>query len=824
MDDKKTYCYHCGEVVLTGNTYQLTILGEKKTLCCNGCLAVAKLIVVNDLTSYYQYRTTPAIKSELLPSELDALLLYDDKDVQKEFVFQKKDHNEIILAVENISCAACVWLLEKHLYHLDGVIKVNINSSTNRAMITWDRHKIRLSQILREIQKIGYKALPFEVEKQEQYYQSLIKVYYYRLGVSGLACMQVSMLAIAMYFFQLDDGYQHYFRWISLIFSTPILLYSAFPFYVNAWRGIKTRHINMDISVSLALLFAYFSSCYATFIEKGDVYFESITMFTFFLLLGRLLEIKAKYKTSVETSNLVKLTPKIAKVKNQQGEYLNTPINQLKINDIVLVLTGETIPCDGEIVSGESLINESALNGEFLPIKKQIGDEVLAGTINTENNLKIKVTKEINNYFINQIVQLQHSAQATKPKLIDVTDKIGNYFVLFVLIASAFTWFFWSQIQHSEDAFWIMLSVLVATCPCALSLATPTAFTCAISALSKKSVLISDGDQLEKLTKVTHVFFDKTGTLTEGNMRILAQTCYKTDVKINFDSITSRIKAKSDEKNTILLIAKALESYSNHPIASAFSKELKSYHVTNSVFSKVENITGQGILASLHDLNGQEQVWRIGKKEFVVNKTSSAPGDLNVEHQVFLSCNGHILASFQLEDPIRKSSFSLINGLRQQKNIQVTMLTGDNFASAYRVADQLGITDVRAGLLPEQKLAILREQPNYSNCLMIGDGVNDSPALAGASLSATLCNGSDLAKLSADIIILNDDLLNLLHAQSIAKKTHHIINQNLYFSLAYNVAILPLAMMGFITPYLAVIGMSFSSLFVVSNSLRILGK
>ncbi len=463
-------CYHCGEDVPANTDFKVEILGEEREMCCPGCETVAQTIVDNGLVSYYQFRTVPAEKVELVPEQLKSLIHYDNSDVQAEFVRNNGDCGEVTLSLDGVSCAACAWLIEKQLANEPGVLSIRVNTTTNRALLSWDKSKAKLSEILSQIHKLGYKAAPFEADQHEAFYHQTMKQYLYRLGIAGLATMQVMMLAVALYleaFGDLDAEFKNYFRWVSLIFATPVLLYSALPFYFNAWRSIKGRTLGMDVPVSIALIFAYVASLVATVTQKGEVFFESISMFTFFLLVGRFLEMRARRKAAAASGNLLKLIPAIAITLDGQ----QVPVKTLQLGDQIRVLPGEHIPADGKIIRGRVHVDESMLTGESLPVVKNKGDAVFAGTLNGEEAFELEVTASKADSVISNIVRLQDDAQSSKPRIAEIADVVARYFVAVILIIAAGTWFYWHQAKP-DDAFWIMLSVLVATCPCALSLAT----------------------------------------------------------------------------------------------------------------------------------------------------------------------------------------------------------------------------------------------------------------------------------------------------------------------------------------------------------------
>ncbi|BCB42293.1 heavy metal translocating P-type ATPase [Vibrio diabolicus] len=780
-------CYHCGEDVPANTDFKVDILGESRKMCCPGCETVAQTIVDSGLVSYYQYRTAPAEKADLVPEQLQALIHYDNEDVQSEFVRNRENVSEVTLSLEGVSCAACAWLIEKQVSNTAGLVSIRVNTTTNRALLAWDKTQVRLSELLSVIHKLGYKAAPFEADKQEASYHRMMKQYLYRLGIAGLATMQVMMLAVALYlevFGDLEPEFKNYFRWVSLIFATPVLLYSALPFYLNAWRSIKGRTLGMDVPVSIALIFAYVASLIATVTEQGEVFFESISMFTFFLLVGRFLEMRARRKAAAASGNLLKLIPAIATTLD--GEQI--PVKTLKVGDRIRVLPGEHIPADGKVISGRIHIDESMLTGESVHVVKREGDAVYAGTLNGDESFELEVMSCKADSMISNIVRLQDEAQHSKPKIAEIADVVARYFVGAILIISAGTWFYWHQTKP-DDAFWIMLSVLVATCPCALSLATPTALTCATSRMGNFGILLRKGHVFETLCKINHLVVDKTGTLTKGDIEIC-------DTKVLSDL----------PKEDCLSLAAALEAHANHPIARSFA----SYANDDFVVYEVQNVIGSGI----------EGIWngkvvKIGSAAFVQGKESEE------SHAVYLSVDGEHVASFYYRDPIRKESKAFVQRFADA-GIKTTLLTGDSLSNARPVANEIGIDHVVASAKPEDKLAYLKSLDEDSITMMVGDGINDAPTLAGAHLSVAMGGGTDVAKASADMTLLGDNLEKLLEARLLALRTRKIIRENLAWSLGYNLLILPLAVAGLVAPYIAVVGMSASSIIVVSNSLRLL--
>ena len=791
-----TGCFHCGEPVPTGSDFTLEIKGIVQPMCCPGCQAVAQTILECGLASYYEHRTAPGIKGELVPSELAALTHYDLAEVQQEFVTETGTLREIQLSVEGLTCAACAWLIERHLMGLAGLHYVNVNTTTHRARIKWDPDRLSLSDILKGFAKIGYRAYPFQTHSQEALYAREVRSYMFRMALAGLGSMQVMMCAVALYmdfFISVEEEFMIYFKWISLLLSTPIMIYSAQPFYVGAWRSLKQGHLSMDVSVSLALIGAFVASIWATVFNTGEVYYDSITMFVFFLLLGRLLELRARRKASESSSNLARLVPIMATRIDADGEH-EVPAKTLRVGDRVRVLAGATLPADGIITLGQASLNEAMLTGEQLPLLKQAGDPVFAGTISTDAPLEIRVNHPIEESRLAQIMRLQDSALDDKPAIAQLADVLSRHFILVLLLIAAAVWTFW-HFHAPERAFWVTLSVLVATCPCALSLATPTAPTSATAHLTRSGILLRRGHVLDVLTRANRIVMDKTGTLTTGNISLVG--------------VQPLAELGEDE---CLAIARALEAYSEHPIARAFRSKGADDAVLLAA-SGVTPVIGHGIegrIAGKH--------YRIGSARWLglSDKQNAAQG-----LAIYLADETRPLARFTLADTVRADAGALIQAFKAA-GLQTTILTGDSSPQADTVARELGVDELVKGVTPDGKLAYLKARETAGDIsIMVGDGINDAPVLAGAHASFAMAGGTDLAKNSADAILLADDLSRLLTARTLALRTRRIIQENFAWSIGYNLLVLPLAASGWLPPYLAAAGMSLSSLIVVTNSMRL---
>jgi Cu2+-exporting ATPase len=796
------HCYHCGLPNVEGERYPATILKIERIMCCPGCQAVATAIVNNGLESYYEFRTETAARGDAaLDNTLSQLAVYDEPELQEEFVFDIGKHKQIQLTVEGITCAACGWLIEKQLAKVKGLKQVSVNVAARRALVTWDDSEIKLSSILNRLKQIGYESLPFQSDQHEASYQNEQKSYLKKLGLAGLMTMQVMMLAMGQYFDlfgNIDNEMQRYFNWISLVLTTPVVLFSGSVFYVSALKAVLARTVNMDIPVTIAIIATYIAGIIAVNKDTGEVYFESICMFIFFLLISRFLEHRSRHKATQISSNMLKYIPVTAN--KWVGKSLESVLaKQLRIGDLVLVKAGETIPIDGVVTDGAAHVDESMLTGEFEPVKKQVNARVYGGTLNQDGQISLKVTSTLKHAMVNQILRLQETALASKPSVALVADKLSRYFVIAVLAISALTYTYWTS-QGNPEAFWICISILVATCPCALGLATPSALTCAMAKLNRTGILIKRADALEQLTHVTDVIFDKTGTLTEG--------------KFTLDKMWFDANAMSEQE--MLYIAGSLEQCSEHPISSAFPVDYPK-HVEN-----VEIVIGNGIKGVIESIQ-----FTIGSASFLSSKLGDFKIQLNnlglqneQDANVFLAEEDKLIAAFSVCDSIKKDVSTVLSHLEQYST---TILSGDSQANVESIANTLGISNKISQCSPKQKLAYIADlQANGKVTLMVGDGINDAPVLAASNVSVAVGNASDLARNAADVILINANLPTLLDVIAMAKRTKRKIKQNIAWALSYNLMVLPFAMMGVLTPWQAALGMSLSSIIVVYNSTRLM--
>lgn len=777
-------------------------------MCCFGCQAVAQSIVDNGLEEYYRSRDSlPESPREAMPAILEQMELFDHVEFQKSFVKELGDNErEASLLLEGITCSACIWLNEQHIGRLPGVTAVNINYTTRRARVRWNEAKVKLSDILGAIAAIGYRAYPYDSAKNEEISRKERRDALWRVWVAGFGMMQVMMYAYPMYIANGDmtSDIESMMRWASLLLTLPVILYSAAPFFRNAWRDLRLHRVGMDVPVALGVGAAFAASCWATLMQHGEVYFDSVAMFVFFLLGGRYLEMTARQKALGVTEALTKLMPAFAQ------KMPNFPVDRsteqrvvadLRPGDYVLVRAGDLVPADGHVVEGVSCANEALLTGESRPVRKSPGESVTGGSVNAESPLVVRVEQVGDSTRLSAIISLMERAAVEKPRIVEMADRIASYFVMALLAVAVLVALGWYLVDPSK-VLWITVSVLVVTCPCALSLATPIALTVAAGAFAKNGLLVTRGHAIETLARATHFVFDKTGTLTTGQMHLI-------DV-----GVVGKL-----DREECLEIAAALEQNSEHPVATALRRAAGGRF---PVALNPVNEPGQGIEA---EVNGRS--YRIGRLAYALELSRAELPDTAAvwlesgDTVVVLADADGCQAFFRIGDEIRPESSALIAELSSAGK-KVVLLTGDAPAVAWRVAAALGIEDVRGGEAPQGKHDCVKAlQAAGAVVAMIGDGVNDAPVLAQAQVSVAMGGGAHLARTQSDFVLLSEDLNHLRYGLRRAVKTLQVIRQNLWWSFAYNFVALPLAIAGYVTPWMAGIGMSASSLLVVLNSLRL---
>lgn len=783
-------CYHCREPLPPVGRFPVTIDGATRLMCCPGCQAVAEAIVAGGLANFYQYREQQAARPDTSPTDFTA---YDLPELRQQFVQTHGQAEQADLLIEGITCAACVWLIEKHLLAIDGVQRVSVNASNHRARIVFEN--VPVSTLMAAIVHIGYRPMPASDENQRALWARERTTLLMRLAVAGFAMMQAMMMAGALYlgdYQDLESRWQVFFRWTSLVVSLPVVFFSARPFFSAAWNSLKQRQLIMDVPVAIAIGGAFAASVYATAMNTGEVYFESVSMFTFFLLLGRFLEQRLRHQNANSLSLAALRLPLTARRLTGTGDEV-IPLACLQVGDRVRVAAGETLPCDGRILDGSSAVNEALLTGESAPRACTVGDEVIAGSVNTDSPLLLSVSAVGQSTRLSAIEQLVNRAETDKPSQVSLADRLARAFVARLLIIAALVGGFWWWYDAAQ-AFWITLSVLVVTCPCALSLATPVALTRANLWLRQQGLLVTRGHVVETLASVDTVVFDKTGTLTVGAPRLAG---------------IQRLNPRWTDEQVTRLCA-ALETGSSHPLARAFAAVEPMAGV-----SAVEQQLALGVAGQW-----QGQCYRFGRPAFFESWFDS-PSPPDAGQWLLLACEQGPVAWLAFEDELRPDAAAAVARLNALGK-SVLLLSGDRPARARALAAQLGIAEADGGLLPEQKLARVQQlQAQGRTVMMVGDGINDVPVLAGADVSVAMAGATALAQARADSMLTNGRLSTLAQAFVLARDTRAIIRQNLAWAIGYNLIALPFAAAGLVPPWLAAAGMSASSLVVVVNALRL---
>ena len=798
-------CFHCG-LPLDAVVFPVTIDGAEQGTCCRGCQAVAQTIADNGLGAYYRNRTAPPPSGrgiDLIPPELS---VYDLPEVQRGFVRSDAadaELREAALLIDGVTCAACVWLIEQRLSRLEGVRDANLNYSTRRARVRWDAGKTTLSRILGAVAALGYEAHPYDRGRAEERLRRERSVLLWRLFIAGFGMMQVMMYAFPVYIAEgaMTADIEQLMRIASLVLTLPVALWSAMPFYAGAWRDLRARRAGMDVPVSLGIIIAFVASLWATWSASGEVYFDSVSMFVFLLLGARFLEAEARARAMQTQEQLARMAPATAERVSRGGVSTElVAAASLQSGDLVRVRPGDAIPADGVVVEGISAADEALLTGESRPVAKHPGDLLTGGAVNLEGVLTMRVTRVGEDTVLAGIVRLMDRAQSDKPQIAQAADRVAQWFVAVLLLLTVVASAAWWLIDPSR-ALWIAVAMLVVTCPCALSLATPAALTAATGAAYRAGVLVTRSSALETLARATHFVFDKTGTLTTGRM-----------------SLTGLTLLSDEPREQCLAYAAALEAWSEHPVGRALAEAV---HGAHPVATAVRTYAGDGVEGSVGG-----RLLRIGRPQFVAElhrqpmprEIDYAPDAVSV---VALGDAGGWIALFMLDDVLRHDAAAMIRSLAED-GVTVSLLSGDRPQRARHTAAELGIAEFRGGATPVDKLEYVRAlQDKGAVVAMVGDGVNDAPVLAQAQVSIAPGGGTPLAQVSADIILMGDRLAAISETVRASRHALRVIRQNLAWAVAYNAIALPLAIAGLVTPLVAAIGMSSSSLVVVLNALRL---
>ena len=842
----------------------MTFKRNNKSFCCHGCRAVCDAIVSSGNVDYYQHREGKArtFDSSALPHILDKLKLYDNEDIQREFIRTgsnsgmgkhkntQQHWKEAWLILEEIRCAACMWLNERTLRNLDGILDVQMDYTGQQARVRWDPEKIKLSDILTAITQIGYHAHPFDPSQRESLNAEQKQRSIQRIIFALILGMAVMQSAIGGYFFNELDADGNYplwlriSRWVNVGSTFLILAYPGQLFFRNAWRDLKNKTLGMDVPIVIGLSVAWLGSLYATIKGEGDVYFESIAMFVIFLLIARYIELRSRITATAMLDRSAKIIPQTASLL-LAGVTQEVPVIELKQGDIIRISPGETVPVDGKLLSSTSSFDESLLTGESIPVVHNKAATILGGSINVDQLIELEVLASKADSTLNDMHQLTQQSVNYKPYYVDIAEKVAGKFVAIILLIALLTYLYWSW-QDSVNALSHTISVLIVTCPCALALAAPVALSLGAASLSRFHVLPVRMSAIEKLSHVDTLVFDKTGTLTAGTPKVEQMLCvsnaFETDHSHHPGGEICLQVAEIIEQGSQHPFGKAIYKFSKKALESSLYREKNRERSQPPTVKNLKQVVGQGVEAVINSpqISGNEgnKVWRLGNKLFTqANNTPFSEvitETLKKEILVwrvkgnsilYLSNNDGLQAIFFIEDPLRKG---IKDFLKQASNLGIkrkVILSGDHQQSVLAVANQLNITEAYGGMTPEDKLNWIKlrslRQEQGDKIMMLGDGINDAPTLAAADVSLTFSDATDLAKNNCDFILLSKDYGLLGNAFKVMKHTREVILQNLGWAIAYNIIAIPMAAIGWITPWMAAIGMSLSSLLVVLNSLRL---
>jgi P-type Cu2+ transporter len=786
--------------------------GTAQPVCCAGCEAAANLIMAQGLERYYQFREPP----NQPPREGAHNWTIYDRDAALRRYTHRDDTGErdALVQVDGMHCAACAWLIENSLRRIDGVTGIEVNPSSARAALRFDPRRVSLGRLLQGIHTLGYAPHPLAFGSGDDWSaerRNALK----RLAVAGFGMMQVMTYAVSLYAGAMQGiapNLEYLLRFVSLLVATPVVLYAAQPFFIGAWRTLRAGTLSMDVPVALSIGAAYAWSVLATLRGSGTVYFDSAVMFTFFLLLARFIEMTLRHRSGLTHGAMTRLLPdSVMRLKDGVGERVIP--EELIAGDRVRVLAGERIAADGEVLCGRTEVDESLLTGESLPKPRVPGQPLIAGTVNLSGVIEMRVTRVGQDSTLAGIARLLERAHAARPPIAAVADRVAAWFVAAVLLIAALVAVYWLRVDAAR-AFPTVLAVLVVTCPCALSLATPAALAAGTARLARSGLLVARTRGLEILGRADCVVFDKTGTLTQGQPQL--------------DEV--RILDAGAGRDYCLRLAATLERHSEHPIARAFAHlpELPAATVCD-----VRIRTGEGIEASVDGVT-----YRVGRAAFVREISSAAPtlkaladsaaGPPGMEAQrparsrVLLGSRNGLLAEFLLTDAIRSDVRATLAQLRQQ-GLEPMIASGDRTEVVADVAQRLGVLVNHPDLRAEDKLALVQSLQRRGRVVaMVGDGVNDAPVLAGANVSIAIGGGTELAKVSADMVLLGNSLAPLGAGIDIARRTLAVIRQNMTWAVLYNAIAVPVAAAGWLAPWAAALGMSASSLLVTLNALRLL--
>ncbi len=819
-------CFHCAQPVPYVGQWPITFDGVTHQTCCAGCQAVASSILDAGLSQFYRQRPE-AVRKQTAPlvdkaRGAEQFAVYDSDAMLARYVrdetFEGNPASSLSIAVDGMHCGACVWLLESVLRSTPGVLGCSVSFVLERATVTFDKNRIAVSEILARFAQVGFKPLPFDPTVKSMTTDAT-RHELQRLFIAALAMMQVMMYAFPGYLSasgDLDTDFESLFRWGSLILTTPVVLYSAWPIWRAAIRDIRNRAPGMDVPVTIGILAAYFWSVWATISGGQHVYFDSVAMFVFLLLLARYVERHLRRRAGRALQQLAARSPNTVNqiVKGDSEDKRKVvAVDALKPGDLIEVGNGDVCPVDAIVMDAPIGIDESVLTGESVPRQALVGQPVASGAIIRGPLARLQVVKPAYASTLSGIANLISRGLSEKPSIVVTADRVARWFVSFVLILACVSALVWWGIDASR-ALLIAVTVLIVSCPCALSLATPAALAAATGGLLKRGTLVTRGHVLPAIAQVTDVILDKTGTLTQGVPRV-------STVKV----------ADGIQESEALSLAALLEAGTSHPLGQAIVQYAADIADNGwSIRERMHDVPGRGIAAIACNREGDAFEVKIGSASWCGIAPSAAERFRTggVYSEVFLarkhaSTGDHfeVMACFHLSDALREGAHQLIRGF-EQSGVTVHLLSGDRDRVVSDCAARLGISHYSSEVHPTGKRAYVQAlQRRNQRVLMIGDGLNDAPVLAQADVSVAFGSSTDLPRMAADTVVLSSDLRALRELQLAAIKTARIVRQNISWALIYNAVTLPMAVIGWIPPWVAALGMAASSLLVTLNAARL---
>lgn len=791
-------CIHCNLPIPAADLVVDRIDGEELHFCCHGCHSAYRIICGAGLKNFYQKREW----SEQGVPETVYETAFDDEILAGHVSTNADGQAEISFVVEGVRCASCVWLLERILGAEPGVESVRVNYGTHRARVRFDPNVITPARIFTEVSRCGYLPHPFTANAAQQAAIREQRSLLIRFGTAAFLSMQLMGYSFALYagyFHGIDPGIREMLQYFAAVVTTPVVFFSGWPFISGAWRSLKNRAPSMDLLVVLGVLTAYFYSLYAT-MTGGEVYFDTAAMIVTLILLGRLFEGSARNRSMSGIDKLLQLAPDSANLVD--GETISQVASiSLKPGDRIMVRPGERVPVDCRVQAGASEFDESTITGEPIPVLRSAGDLVSAGTLNQTASVTLAVEKVAADSFIARMAHLVEEAQNRKAPIQSLADRVATMFVPLVMLVALGTWIVWRFIDAEPTmALLNAVAVLIVACPCALGLATPTAVLVATGSAATRGILFRGGDILEQCARVDLVAFDKTGTLTIGKPAV--------------DRI---VPAVGTTEQQLLELALQVESGSTHPLALGILLKAEQAGLRRPPAPGVETIPGRGLR-----LATPEGEILLGSRRFLSEHDIVVPEPVSgALTEVYCALAGIYRGVILIHDPLRSDAAAVVARLHSS-DLQTALLTGDRRATAEQVSAELGIREMVYDMSPTDKAEWLEQARLAGRCsLMIGDGINDAPALSTADVGCSMAGGTDIALETSDLVLTRPELGRLYDALFIARRALQVIKQNLFWAFAYNFIAIPLAATGQLAPIWAAVAMASSSVLVVGNSLRI---